>query len=182
MFMASIILSFAACNGEQNGLGSNELSDDLNSLMFSLDGVVYTLPVHFSELEANGWSPFDPDDHLTTDTLEPGDFTHWELIIGDQNILVTFTNLSEEVIPISESYITMVVLYERYNAQLILPGNIMIGSTYEDIITAHGEPNSRYTFEEPLSLSMRYSSDYFTLLILIESNLLTFMSMSYEGS
>jgi len=153
--------------------------------MFSLDGVIYTLPVHFSELEANGWRPYDPNNRFATDILEPDDFVTWELIAGDQNVGVTFTNLSEEVLPISESYITVVsVFFEMHSAQLVLPGNIMLGSTYEDVIAAYGEPSSWHTSEDPPSLLMFHSSDDVTLQIVIntEGNLVTIMSMHYWDS
>jgi hypothetical protein len=148
--------------------------------MFSLDSVIYTLPVHFSELEARGWTPYDHYNGFATTTLEPGDFFSWELISKEQNVGVTFTNLSEEVLPISESHITAVIaLYEVYNAQIVLPRNIMLGSTSEDVYSAYGNPNSGDTSEDHALLF--YSSDSFTLQLLInaEINMVAMTSLHF---
>ena len=126
MSIVGLVFGIAACSRFQTDSGTEKiLSDDLDSLMFSLDGVVYTLPVHFSELEANGWTPYDTDPRsgsayrFAIDILEPGDFAAWELIVGEQNVVVTFTNLSDEMLPLSECYVTSVsVLYEVYDAKL----------------------------------------------------------------
>ena len=189
--MAMCIVCFAfgvaACNRfRTDSWTEKQLSDDLDSLMFSLDGVIYTLPVHFSELEANGWTPYDTDPRsgsayrFAIDTLEPGDFAAWELILGNQNIIARLNNISEEVLPLRESYITSVsVLYEVYHAQLILPGNIMLGSTYEDVIAVYGEPSSEHYTSERTQLF--YFSYQFDLVINIdhESNQVTMISIWY---
>ena len=131
------VLGFVACNGEgQDGL----LSDDLNSLMFQLDGVIYTFPVHFSELEENGWEAYDPDGYFADEALGAAEFDVWELRNGEQNISKAFTNLTEGELAMSESYITgFAVLAGLHSAQVVLPGNITIGSTYEDVMDAYGD-------------------------------------------
>ena len=58
------IAALVACNGRQptpepeldQETTPGELSDDLDSFMFSLNGVVYTLPVPIAQLMANGWA------------------------------------------------------------------------------------------------------------------------------
>ena len=183
--VALCIVGFVACN---RGQSSSGLGDSLDSPTFSLDGVVYTLPVHFSELEANGWRPYDTDPRsgsvyrFAIDTLDPGDSVGWELILGDQNVIVGLANLSEEVLPLSESYVVDIsVLFEIYDAQLILSGDIMLGSTFEEVIIAYGEPSSWHDFEDRILLF--YSSDYFGLQITVdtESNLVMVMTIRYLG-
>jgi len=183
----SLVLGFAACNrGNQAEVGQNELSDaTLDSLMFSLDGAIYTMPVHFSELEANGWRPYDTDNHFATDILESGNFAVRGLTDGSQNIAVTFTNLSEEVLLVSESYVIgIAVLFEVHNARLVLPGNVAIGSTYEDVIAAHGEPSRWHTFEDTYWLDFNthsYGGVSLSVSIDNETNLVIFMDMTYWG-
>jgi len=196
MWLIVVVLVFlVACNVAQEDLvpeveSENILNDaTLDSLMFSLDGVIYTLPVHFSELEANGWTPYDTNPRsgggyrFTTDTLEPGDFVCWELIFDSQNVVVSFTNFSEEVLPVSKGDITFVgVIYDVYNAQLILPGNIMIGSTYEDVIAAYGEPDGGPHIVNDI-MTIFYDLDYFNLQISvnIETNSVIIISLDYWG-
>lgn len=185
-----LIFGFVACNGNEAGMVSGDLGDvTLDSLMFTLDGVVYTLPVLFSELEANGWSVYEPVSPLAycfaSDILLPNDFASWLLILGDEELVVTFTNLSSEILSVSESYITTVLAHPTFSsAQIVFPGNITLGSTYDHMIAAYGEPNAQHSSEEPASLLIFYSADNFTLQIIIslESDLITTMSLHYWGS
>lgn len=174
-----LVSGTTGCNGGQADTVEDILSSaTLDSLMFSLDGVIYTLPVHFSELEENGWIPHDPDKSFAISTLEPGDSVNGELISDKQNVGVVFTNLSEKALLVRESHITTVaVLYEVYNAKIMLPGNIMIGSAVEDVFSVYGAPD--YT-SEGMSLIF-YNSDNYTvqLLIDLETNEITMTSMHY---
>ena len=181
--IAAFSWGFVGCSGEQVTM-ETKLSDDLNSRMFSLDGVVYTLPVHFSLLEANGWSFCDVENghYVATDILEPGANAFVFLTNGDLYTEKTFTNLSEGALPVSESYITDASAHFLLNhAPIIFPGNIMLVSTYEDVIAAYGEPENRRVFEE--SRTLFYSSDclYFIVMISIdnETNLVIVMDMRY---
>jgi hypothetical protein len=189
--MVSLTVGVTACNEHQADLETEQmLCDDLDSLMFSLEGVIYTLPVHLSELEANSWSLYDPDNLHTTDLLAPGELAYVDLISGNQNAWATVTNLSDEVLPMNENYLTAIaVLFredmpELYNAQLILSGGITIGSTLEDVYSAYGRRATWMTnFEESDSLKIFYSSNYFGLDITIdtEKNLVAFMNFRYFG-
>lgn len=190
--IATLCINLAACNiREPAELGSNiVLSDDLDSRLFSLDGIIYTLPVSFSELESNGWSPYDPDSLFASDILEPGDSAYWGLVNATQNILVVLENPSEEVLPISECYIISVIVLVsegnpvQFNAELILPGNIMIGSTLDDVIAAYGDTATWVTrFEEASTLRITYTADYISLDISVdtERGMVIFMSLRYIG-
>ena len=188
MCITSLVLGFAACSGGNQIETEETLSDDLDSLMFSLDGVVYTLPVHFSELEANGWVAYDTEPRsgsayrFATDTLEPGVHAAWELILGNQNTIVAITNLSEELVLVSESYITTVsVLSGQFDAQLVLPGNVTLGSTLEEVLAAFGYPSAGNIFEDHSRALLFYSSEYFILQISIntENDLVVMISLHY---
>jgi len=199
---AAIFAVTVACDGIQDNSSrtqNHNTSNDvgvtmgevtLDSLMFSLEGVIYTLPVHFSELEANGWIPYDPDGHFATEILEPGDSDVWELTNNEQSLLVFFTNLSEEMQLINKSYITSVFvrvregLSEQFDAKLVLPGNIAIGSTLEDVLEAYGQVATWMNHSEEIStLEITYSSDYYSLRISVdlESDLVILMNMDYWG-
>jgi len=159
-----------------------ELSDDLNSLMFSVNGIVYTLPVPFAELEENGWGPRDLDSHVhATYKLDPSHSFVGLFVLENQTLSVTFTNFTEEVLPLTESYLSGVAVRPQPGhedeAQLILPGNIMLGSTYDDVITTHGEPSGREQLDDMKELI--YFTEYAVIQIFIakETDLVVMMSM-----
>ena len=191
MSVVILLLTVTACKEKGTDIPPEKmLSSDLDSLMFSLDGVIYTFPVHYSELEANGWMPHDPDNRFATDTLEQGGDDRWELMHGNQNISVTLANLSENVVSFRDSYITDVLVLVRenvpvnYNASLILPGNIQIGSTSEDIYNIYGKDifnaDARMMLYEGFStFTLMYSSEKFTLQISIDSDLNSVFMVSY---
>jgi len=156
-----------------------ELSDDLYSFMFSLNGVIYSLPFPFTEMEANGWG----GDDLEETTLNPNQFSiATQLTNGNQQISVSFLNLTENVLSFSESNIGRITLddwaYDRGGAELIFPGNIRLGSTYEEVIAAYGEPSQRR--ESNLHTTLTYSANHYTgveIRIDNETNLVTSLRM-----
>jgi len=164
-----------------------ELSDDLDSLMFGLGGVVYTLPVHFSELEANGWSIYDKREDLqsTTYMLEPGHRGFWWILTdGDRFVEVNFINFSEEVLPVSESYIADVSTSQPIvGEQPIFPGNITIGSTYEDVLAKYGEPCEKIERASDEFHRLSYYKDYLHVSIRVcnQTNRVVFVGISYRG-
>ena len=118
--------------------------------------------------------------------MEANDFADLELTYGNQNLLVQFSNLSDKVVPISESYITAVTVMAReidsisWNAELVLPGNIVVGSTLDDVFAAYGDIATWMTaFEETSSLAVVYSSDYFYLSININTDIDSVVMISY---
>ena len=157
----------SARNGAQNvGLepAPEGLSDDIFSGMFSLNGVVHTLPIPFAELEADGWELYQGEVALAAQTLEPGGQTSRSTLLrrGEQVIAVFFFNFSEEILPLNESYIISVGAGRSLSTetQFVFPGNLKIGSTYEDVIAAHGEPGARGAeVDNGLTLPLIYSGD-----------------------
>jgi len=190
--IVSLGLGLTACNEAEPSQApgedvetpaSDELSDDIFSLMFSLDGVVYTLPVPFAELEANGWEGYDGyegyDYDLAAQTIYPGQWTGAVISNEGQILIAGFINLGEEVLPVNESHVEAVSIprYDGNDIQLIFPGNIMRGSTYEDVLEAHGEPSERLEGDE--SIDLAYEAEHVTIWIAIdkETNSVVYMSM-----
>jgi len=157
------------------------LPSDLDSLSFLLNGVLYTLPVHIPELIANGWRPSDTapapgsEKNFATDYLEVGEHIGWRFIYDNQIFEAGITNLSNEVIPVRESYITSVIVTAFVardyilNAELILPGNIVIGSTAADVLSAYGNPEPGDVDVRETNIAFFYSSDYFFLQTTIDN-------------
>jgi len=170
------------------------LPSDLDSLSFLLNGVIYTLPVHIPELIANGWRPSDTapapgsEENFETDYLEVGEHSGWRFIYDDQIFEAGITNLSNEVSPIRESYITSVIVTAFVardyvlNAELTLPGNIMIGSTATEVLSAYGNPGPGDVDVRETNIAIFYSSDYFALQITIsnETDRVIFIGFLYR--
>jgi len=175
------VLGFVACGGEKEG---SLLSDDPSSLMFQLDGAIYTLPLSLLELETNDWEVYDPDSYFADEVLEPGEIDVWELRNGDQNIAITFANLSEEILLMSESHITgFAVLAEWHSAEVVLPGNITIGSTYEDMMEVYGDMLRHiWEFENSTRFSFHTDTHFFVIIVDIETNLVVYLGMDYHRS
>jgi len=188
--ISSLIFWIVGCNGLQlESISEDVLSDaPFDSLMFSLDGIIYTLPVHFSELEANGWIPYDTDPRsgsgyrFASDILKPGGSASWELIADNHTVVVSFTNFSDEMLPLKDSHVTFVgVVYEVYIAQLIIPGNIEIGSTYEDVIEAYGVPSEWHASKNRISLLYDLNYSALQLTVDTESSQVVTMALTYLG-
>ena len=201
--MTILSLSFTACNETQPEpepesnppavevepepepeIAEDGLSGDLNSLMFCLDGVVYSLPVRAAELESNGWEGFwfDWTDYI----VNPGETANYGLLTKGVgwDIGVSFFNFSEEALPLNEAHIDRISLDNEWSsrAQLIFPGNILIGSSYDEVIRAHGMPNERGYWSESKEFSyLVYSTEYAAVRITIdnETNLVSVITMYY---
>lgn len=119
------------------------LSDDLNELTFRLDEITYRLPLPFSQLEAAGWqlSPETQGAYLTGRAE-----VHNHIIRNGENELhVSFINLSSRTMPVPEVYLSRVRLSEYAGlGEFALAGNVVLGqTTYAQITAIHGEPDSR---------------------------------------
>lgn len=120
-----------------------DLSEDIYSFMFGLNGATFTLPFPYAEFESNGWV----GEGLETQTLNPNQFTlSTQLNNADQRIFVSFVNTTDNITTLNESMVGRITIDEweaRSGVELVFPGNISIGSSYEDVIAAHGEPSER---------------------------------------
>jgi len=164
--VAVFCLIFAACNTTEPATAPEGLDDDIHSLMFSLNGVLYTLPLSLAELEANGW---EEGEAMADIMLYPHQHRASQRIAKDDRemILVTFFNPTEYVIPLREGMIVLVEVSSlwRTPAPLIVPGNIRLGSTYEEVIIAHGEPSERVMLGTRESL-LYYMDDVFANIVI----------------
>ncbi|WMJ87474.1 hypothetical protein [Anaerocolumna sp. MB42-C2] len=120
---------------------TGDLSDDLYSFQFSLNGTVYTLPCTYSQFTNDSWSFEDIDGQ----TLEPGQYTLSNALInGDSRIMANLVNTGTDVLAMDKCNVGKVSI-DNYQAEkgvkLILPKNIAVGSTYDDVIAAYGKPS-----------------------------------------
>jgi len=141
--------------------------------MFSLNGVVHTLPVPFSELMDKGWGGFYG--HV----IAPyGRSANVGIRNGNQVLTVHFTNLTGNEMPLNESYIDGFFIPYGSEAQVTLPGDITRGTPYDEVIATHGEPNGRP--EDNETVLLRYYRDYVRAFMRVntETNLVISMNFS----
>ena len=161
LYVIVFCFAFIACSGSVESKSSindtdtdterpKELSDDLDSLMFQLDGVIYTLPFQFAELEENGWELR----YMTSYRLAPfSERFNIGVYNGEKEIVVAFLNLSGNRLRLREAYISRVSIREYSQVQAVLPGNIVIGTTiYEEIIATFGQPGGRDELDDRVIL------------------------------
>lgn len=123
-----------------------ELSDDLWSYEFLVNGKLYKVPMWFSELEELGWE-YRPigDTILSLDSNRTTqDPNMWKM--GDSSLFTTFYNMGINTVPYTECGIVEIDMDKQYlkegEWEVILPAGIQFGvSTKEDIIAAYGEPD-----------------------------------------
>ncbi len=123
-----------------------ELSDDLWSYDFLVNGKLYHIPMWFSELEELGWEYVAINGTILS--LDPGRMTqdHAMWRIGENSIFTSFYNMGINVAPYTECGVVEIRISSDYlregDWEIILPGGIEFGvSTKEDIIAAYGEPD-----------------------------------------
>ena len=136
-----------------------ELSDNLFDCQIMIDGVVYELPMKYSDFISLGWTPdenssFDPNDSVmanTSGTTNGYSAGGW-FEKNNYRVNVDFFNYSKVNKPISECYINNIMIIKGIDKnnddQIILPKGITFNVSGEnDIINAYGKPN-KYTAHE----------------------------------
>ncbi|MCL2368823.1 MAG: hypothetical protein FWC72_07485 [Oscillospiraceae bacterium] len=182
LYVAALGVGLSACGEAEPHV--------IDSLTFTLDGVEYTMPVLAGELMANGWE-------LTEDAiLYPGNTYSQSLRRAFLWLPVSFFNFSEEALPLSESYVDRIfcfslsaILFQDsvHDTQTIFPGNIMVGSTYDEVIAAYGEPgerrNPRFMISADYDVDLVWSTNYAAMVVQIdtETNLVSNISLYYLG-
>ena len=126
--------------------GASAVSDDIFAFSAKLNGIVYELPFPVSDLIADGWV-------LETrrgapETIDPNRHISKHLTSRHYSIFVYVLNRTYNVIPIEEGEVIGVALYSfgtPTGANFMISGNLEIGTHYDNIIAAHGEPTHRGT-------------------------------------
>ena len=134
-----------------------ELGDDLYSFKIKVDGVVYSLPVPFSELMENGWMA----EGLEGEELLPGQWSSVFEVRNDEghSLGVRFINNTLDVITLEESEVMAIEHFNLFGLReidIVLPGGITMDSSLEEIIEKHGEPTEQR--ERTWHIFLRYGS------------------------
>lgn len=127
--------------------GSVTASSDWESYEVVIDGELYNLPCDFSELEANGWSL---NEYYVDERIAYDDYSYVTVVKGEQEMRVVVANrYSESDISAEEGQLIGVIFdYQTENMDCYIAGNITLGSSYDDVVSAFGTPDDVYKDDE----------------------------------
>lgn len=158
------------------------LSTELSSGQIQFDGKVLTIPANVSDIIDMGWTLSDMSDDKTTIAANDYDFVYFEK--GDYTVSITVSNDTDADLPYDKCKITEVYASssDDYNkgVPVCLAAGIQIGSTYEQVLAAYGQPD--YESEYTTDVYYGYSpADEFTISINVdkETGLVNSISISY---
>ena len=114
-----------------------EMSDNLSDFNFTLNGIVYSLPCSMSEFLDNGWK-IRESSGKESEKIKSGGFKSAFLDKNDRSVSVSVRNQSGNSERISECQTETINLFSTNSFNL--PKGITGSSSYEDIISAYGEP------------------------------------------
>lgn len=143
-----MLANFAACGKEKEipeyvTTISSEISDELSSGQFYLDGNIYQLPITVNDFFENGYSVGSSYENADTFTLTPGGQSSMFILAKDvdgdvRNVHCRVYNPTENDLPLSECSVGWFSIIAP--ADMMFPNGIWSKGTYEDVIAAYGEP------------------------------------------
>ncbi|WP_297430082.1 hypothetical protein [Clostridium sp.] len=153
---------------EAKSIDYSSLSNDLFSYDILLDGKKYTLPVNFSELEADGWT-IDPE------SAKHGLMAHFYVINikitkNQEEVTVNFVNNSSESRDLNKCDVGLIRTYGGFGAgkvSVVLPKGISFNATEDEITSAYGKPSKieslddnfdTYTYIDPNVIDETYQN------------------------
>ena len=153
---------------------AGEMSDDWTDMEFVLDGVNYTLPVSYHELEANGWSINLADyGYENGYIMNSGDKTYGTIDLVNPKFnqkmrcTVGFVNLDSAPQDITDCSIWIFNLATSYAFSLLdnvpsmeIAKGIGMGSTKEEVIAAFGETDDVYDASDKGYYVLKYDMGY----------------------
>ncbi len=124
-------------------------TNDWKSLEFALDGKVYTWPISYAQLKADGYSV---DSSIEAETLDSMyySFSEWAYKDGENAFFVSFKNYTDSSKVVADCDIQSVSFTSGYDDvyTVVLCNGITLGTSYEDVISVMGEPTDEYVSED----------------------------------
>lgn len=138
-----------------------ELSDDIYSYSFAVNGVVYQIPMWFKDFEAMGWE-FQEDRTVEVQSNQYAISQYWKK--DDLEISTSIANLTPNNAILEDCLVASVSVYEyktlNLESVIELPGGIVFReSTKDDILNAYGEPTD-YD-EGEYYITIKYKKDIY---------------------
>lgn len=119
------------------------LSDKLTDMQFELNGIVYQLPADIEQFKDNDWN--NEGIRLTERPMAPLETTYFEPFQQNDDIIyLTLANPYNQNRILEKCPVIAVRMpyYEtRLNTSLVFPNGITMGSTYDEVIDAYGQPD-----------------------------------------
>ena len=158
----------------ESNVAAGEISDEWTDMDFVLDGVKYSLPVSYHELEANGWT-FDLAAYGYADgyIMNAGDKTYGTIELENSKFneklgcTVGFINLDSSPKDITDCEIWCFHLETDHGFKLLdnvpsmtIAKGISMGSTREEVIAAFGETDDVYEATDYGYCTLSYKVDY----------------------
>ena len=144
------------------------LSDSLSDLQFELNHVVYQLPVSLSQILDNGWN--NEGMGLSKRLLAPEETTYFEpFFLNEDIIYLTLVNPFNQNLLLKKCPVTAIrfPFYEnQIKTSLVFPGGITRRSSYNDVLTAYGEPDKVIPIEENQALYYILDEEIFAEIII----------------
>ena len=136
----------------------SDLSEDLSSYEFKIDGVIYNLPADYSVFVSNGWTLSDED---STQTIVKGLYTtnSSDLTKDDKTLYAQFLNAGAPSNKITDCKVGSICAYDD-KASMILPEGITIGLSVNDLKAAYGEPDEIKIYDSESLKDSRYYQYY----------------------
>ena len=131
---------------------SADLSSEWSSYQFQLEDKIYTLPIRYSDLEADGWSiKYEGNKE---ESIKAGSYILNYITLTCSNkenaeIEVQFANLDDKDMQITDCYVASVQYWEHSSNKdtvIYFPGGLTLGSTKEEVAALYGEPNEINSF------------------------------------
>lgn len=151
------------------------MSEDWTQMQFVFDGKQYQIPFAYKDLEAEGWS-FDLADYGYDSgyVLNPGDYVSGTIHLekegyerNEVDVAIGFINNSDEVKDILACEIYSFTLQTNLwltadiqYPQMTIAKNIGIGSSYDEVKEAFGNPSEFYDDTENECYYISYDVDY----------------------
>lgn len=156
------------------------LSDDIYSFQVELEGTIYQLPTTVEAFTENGWvTPFTAED-----TLKPNQKTLGDPITKDNTrATIILYNGGVDTLAYEKCNVTGINLSQEIGnivtPTFSLPKGITMGSTYEEVIAAYGEPTNLYEGSSFKTLTyQRKLGDEVVLTVDSATNVVTGVKMS----
>ena len=179
-FSAMLMLSaiFTGCNNSESAgflsgnstaesssssIGSASVSEsgDIFCFEFSIDGETYKFPLKYSDMEKKGWSYKNGGSEKT---LKPNQYLiGLRMENGDLSMSVQPINLTDSNITANEANIGKLTLESSYikpDSHTVNYAGIVLGkSTMDDVLTAFGEPSSKYESEKHPTITYKMKTN-----------------------
>lgn len=113
------------------------LGEEIGGFSFELEGNLYTLPAPVSAFTENGWA--FPGTSETVGGLNQKFTSMQKTDETEKSLSVEIKNDSENLVSLTDSYLSQITIYESNTAQGIeftLPGGITMQSSEEDLLAA----------------------------------------------